>query len=430
MAHIGILCPSWLGHLNPMCNLGDELQRRGHQVTLVGWPDVEEKIAKTNLGYYKIGVQDFPRGSLSELNNQLSKLNGSEENSFLINLSLKATEMMFREAPDAICKAGVDFLIVDQITFAGGTIADHLRLPFVTICNSLPLHQEPGIPPSVTLRKYQNIWWAKLRNQLDYYYLNYLTRSIWNLVTEQRKRWKLPAYRNRDSFYSPLAQICQYPEPLDFPREELPPWFHYVGSFKSRSGIEPTYRKDEDFPIQDLGNKQLIYASLGTIFHSRKKNIFRKISEACLGLDVHLVIDLGDPTADPSETDFPNAIVFPFAPHQRIIDKASLVITHAGSTVIDCLQAGVPMVAIPIANFSDLPGIAARIAQSGSGEAMPSAHLNTTALKNCIERVLQEPSYRANAERLSVEIKKSGGLPRAADIVEQAIKTRAPVINL
>lgn len=413
-----------------MCNLGNELQRRGHQVTLFGWPDVKEKIAGTKLGFCQLGAQDFPPGSVDDLSNRLAALNSVEEEvQFFINLSLKATKMMFREAPEAICKTGADFLLVDQITFSGGTIADHLCLPFVSICNNLPLHQEPGVPPSVTLWKYQNIWWAKLRNQLSHHVLNYLARSIWNLVLEQRKQWKLPAYRHQEDFHSPLAQICQFPEVLDFPRKRLPPWFHYVGSLKSQSNIEPTYSKNQDLPFEIPGKKPLIYASLGTIFHSRKLKVFRTISQACSELDVQLVIDLGDPTADPSKTDLPGAIVFPFAPHQKIIDRASLVITHAGSTVINCLQARVPMVAIPITSASDLLGIAARIAHAGAGEVISLGRLNPTTLRICIEKVLNEPRYRTNTERLSVEVQKSGGLTRAVDIIEQVIKTRAPVIR-
>lgn len=430
MARVGILCPSWLGHLNPMCNLGKELQRRGHHVTLFGWPDVEEKIKTTGLGFYELGAQDFPSGSLSVLDDRLSKLEGIEEIRFFISLALMAARMMFREAPEAIHKSGVNFLLIDQITFSGGTIADHLRLPFVSICSGLPLQQEPGIPPNSSLWKYRNVWWDKLRNQLGHHALNYLTRSIWDTVIEQRRRFKLPAYLHRDDAFSPLAQICQFPKALDFPREKLPPWFHYVGSLKSQSGIEPIYcNQNKNFPSGILGHKPLIYASLGTsIFNRRKEDIFQIISEACLELDVQLLIDLGDPAADSSKTDFPGALVFPFAPHQQIIDRASLVITHAGSTVINCLQVGVPMVAIPITH--DHPGIAARIARAGAGEVVPLGHLGTTTLKNCIEKVLSEPGYRANAERLSDEIKKSGGLPRAVDIIEQAINTRAPVINV
>lgn len=50
MPHFGIISPSAIGHLNPMCALGRELQRRNHQVTLFGIPDIRSKIIFRNLG--------------------------------------------------------------------------------------------------------------------------------------------------------------------------------------------------------------------------------------------------------------------------------------------------------------------------------------------------------------------------------------------
>jgi UDP:flavonoid glycosyltransferase YjiC (YdhE family) len=79
MAHIGILCPGAIGHLNPMCNLGDELLRRGHKVTLFGVPDVEKKISQSKLGFYEIGASDFPIGSIDTMYAQLGQLQLIEE---------------------------------------------------------------------------------------------------------------------------------------------------------------------------------------------------------------------------------------------------------------------------------------------------------------------------------------------------------------
>ena len=41
--HIGLNCPTFSGHLNPMAKLGRELVRRGHRVTLVALPDGKAK---------------------------------------------------------------------------------------------------------------------------------------------------------------------------------------------------------------------------------------------------------------------------------------------------------------------------------------------------------------------------------------------------
>jgi UDP:flavonoid glycosyltransferase YjiC (YdhE family) len=49
MARFGIFCPSAVGHLNPMCAIALELQRRGHIVILIGVPDALDKVSGLNL---------------------------------------------------------------------------------------------------------------------------------------------------------------------------------------------------------------------------------------------------------------------------------------------------------------------------------------------------------------------------------------------
>ena len=56
------------------------------------------------------------------------------------------TMMLFRDAPAAIRDEGVDSLIVDQIESAGGTVAEHLGLPFVSAAVALPVNADPSVP--------------------------------------------------------------------------------------------------------------------------------------------------------------------------------------------------------------------------------------------------------------------------------------------
>jgi zeaxanthin glucosyltransferase len=54
--------------------------------------------------------------------------------------------MLFRDAPAAIRDEGVDSLIVDQIEMAGGTVAEHLGLPFVSAAVALPINTDRSVP--------------------------------------------------------------------------------------------------------------------------------------------------------------------------------------------------------------------------------------------------------------------------------------------
>lgn len=85
------------------------------------------------------------------------------------------------------------------------------------------------------------------------------------------------------------------------------------------------------------------------------------------------------------------------------------------------------MVAIPIAN--DQPGVAARIAHVGVGERVTLKQLSSGRLRRAIQQVLQQPSYRQNAQAFQQAIAATPGPLQAADIVEQALTSRTAVLR-
>jgi MGT family glycosyltransferase len=256
-----------------------------------------------------------------------------------------------------------------------------------------------------------------LRNRCGNALVDFLTRDLWQVIVEQRRDWNLPPYQKREDAYSPLAQLCQLPEAFDFPREQLPDHFHYIGRFQDPSGTEPICFDNTDFPFGRLNGKPLIYASLGTLQNQRPE-IFECIAKSCLPLDVQLVISLGNPKAPLIELPG-NPIIVPFAPHQKLIERSKVVVTHAGmNTVLTALGCGVPLVAIPITN--EQPGIASRLARTKAGKMLKLSGLSEISLRTAILEVLSESSYRNNAQRMQKIIQESGGVGQVADILETA----------
>jgi len=408
-----------------MCVLSLELQRRGHTVLLFGVPDTLAKVESLDLTTWEIGARDYPQGSMDQAYKTLGKLTGKAGLNFTLEFFKREAQMLFREAPEAIQAAGIEVLIVDQVSSAIATVADYLGLPFVTVCNAMLIHREPTIPPYFTHWSYSRAPWARLRNRFGNAFINFLSRDFWQEIVAQRRHWNLPPYQHRDDSYSSLAQICQLPPEFDFPRERLPAHFYYIGRFEDPSGTEPITFENLDFPFERLTEKSLIYASLGTLQNQRPE-IFQCIAQACVNLDAQLVISLGSPQAQ--LIDLPgDPIVVPFAPHQKLIERSQVIVTHAGmNTVLTALGCGVPLVAIPITN--EQPGIAARLARSQAGKTIPLNQLDETTLRKAIREVLTESSYRENAQRLQKSIQASGGVKRAADIIEQVAQTRKPVI--
>ena len=421
MTHYALICPATTGHLNPMLSLGKVLQQRGHQVTLIGFENAQTATLAAGLDFQAIAPQDCPKEMMAQKLAELGKLSGLAALKYTVNLLKENTNLLLRDVPDIAKAIGVEAFLIDQITSVGGTIADYLDLPFVTICSTLVFNKESGIPPGFTVWDYNPSWWGKLRNQGGYKFQSQIIKPIAQVINCYREQRQLTQHFSPNDRYSRLAQISQQPPLLEFPRQELPAWFHFTGPFRNEIG-----RSAPDFPWEQLTGKPLIYASLGTL-QNQLLGIFQQIAEACANLEAQLVISLGRSINPLSLPPLPgNPLVVEYAPQLDLLQRATLTITHAGlNTTLDSLSNGVPLVAIPIAN--DQPGTAARIAWSGCGEFIPVKKVTVNRLRQTIQKVLTEPSYRQNALRLQADILQSGGVEQAATLIEQAITTGKPV---
>ncbi|HBB32360.1 MAG TPA: glycosyl transferase family 1 [Cyanobacteria bacterium UBA8803] len=422
MTHFGIICPAASGHLNPLTTLGYELQRRGHRVTLFAIPDAESKALAAGLHFYPIGESEYPLGTTAQIFVKLGELSGLAALQFTISWIQKGTAMMLREATQALKAAGVEALLVDQVSPAGGTVAEFLDIPFVSVSAALMINRDSSVPPFNTLWSYSPAWWAQLRNQAGYRLLDRISRPIQETIAEYRREWKLPPHVGSNDSYSKLAQLSQQPAEFEFPRPDLPPCFHFTGPYHNPASREPT-----PFPFEKLTGQPLIYASMGTI-QNRLMGVFYSIAEACVGLDAQLVISLGGSASPESLSELPGSpLVVGYAPQLELLQKATLTITHAGmNTTLESLSNGVPMVAIPITN--DQPGVAARIAWTGAGEVVPLSRLTVPRLRSAIAQVLRAESYKKNALRLQEAIRRAGGVSRAADVIEEVVVKGQPVL--
>jgi zeaxanthin glucosyltransferase len=420
MAHLGLICPELSGHLNPMTTLGRELKRRGHRVTLIGRPDAQKKTESAGLEFAVVGEKEFPVGSLAQTTAQLGRLAGLNAIRFTAKLLRRAAVITLDQGSDAIASAGIDALLVDQVTPAGETVAETLQLPFVSVCNALALNFDPALPPAVTPWRYRRgtIW--RWRNVLGDSILRMAARPIIREINARRVRHGLSEMAVRIPDDVGLAQIAQQPAFFDYPRERLPDNFHYTGPWHS---IE--FGQKLDFQWEKLDGRPLIYASMGTL-QNRQAPIFEAIATACAGLDVQLVLSLGSHHQRLELKLAGSAIVVPFAPQLELLRRATLTITHAGlNTALESLAQGVPMVAIPITN--DQPGVASRLEWLGVAKIVPPARLTAHRLRASVRTVLGEPHYRARARQWKLTLASIEGLRLAGDIVERAIKSGQPV---
>ena len=402
-----------------MTALAHSLQRRGHQVVIFGIADIETYVRAAGIEFYRIGAEDYPPGTLRRLDEHLAGLMGISAFRFTLDRVKRSMLMTLRDGPEAVRTAKIEALLVDEAEFAGN-VAEHLGLPWISLALIPPLTPDDRFPP---------FWlgWAagqnrlsRLRNRLAIRLLLGIAAPIFKEVNRQRNAWGLRPYARPEDGLSPLAQITQLPEALEFEvRGEKPAGLHYTGPF-----LDARQRAHVDFPWDRLDGRPLIYASLGTL-QNGSEALFRTITDACVGLNAQLVISVGG-GLDPARLGplAGDPLVVRYAPQLEILKRATLVITHAGlNTVLESLSEGVPLVAVPLGN--DQPGVAARLKARGACVVVSRHRLNPTRLRKAVLLVLQDAGYRKAAQVLQKAIRQMDGPNRAADLIEQMLNFRS-----
>jgi MGT family glycosyltransferase len=121
-----------------------------------------------------------------------------------------------------------------------------------------------------------------------------------------------------------------------------------------------------------------------------------------------------------------NVTVVERAPHSEVLRHASAIVTHAGhGTVIKALAAGVPVVALPMGR--DQLDNAARVVHHGAGLRLkPKA--SADAIAAAVRRVLDEPSFAANARRMAAAIAEETAHDQAVQELERLGVREADVL--
>ncbi len=415
---LGLVVPPISGHLNPALSVARELKDRGHSITYFGLPDAGSRVRAAGIGFHPICETMHPVGTVPAWMRRQGELTGIAGIHWILKCLQHENLGYMRDLPAALASTETDALLVDQISYGAASVAQHFNLPYVTLCNALPVHADDTVPPFATTWKPVSRRVEKLRSFFSLLPLRPLFSRHFAPLNAIRRTWGLAPLNPETLADSPRAILSQQPHGFEFAQRQMPRHFHLTGPWQ-RADTRP----NDDFPFERLDDRPVIYASLGTL-QNRIESVFRIIAQACAPLDVQLVMALGAHDAVPPKNLPGNPVVVPFAPQLKLLRLASLVVTHAGlNTALEALSHGVPTVAIPITN--DQPGVAARLRACGAGEFIPLSRLNPNRLRRTIERVLHTASYRRVAAQFAETLSREDGTRKAADIIERSLDPQA-----
>src|SRR5262245_30368984 len=117
--HIGIVCPELMGHLNPMMSLGRELVRSGHRVSVLATAHSHEIITRGELERIPLPEFDADKWDAHMAWQRVGEKSGIRAFLRTFKILRRSARNLRDQAPKPIVDAGVEGLIVDQLSPSG-----------------------------------------------------------------------------------------------------------------------------------------------------------------------------------------------------------------------------------------------------------------------------------------------------------------------
>jgi MGT family glycosyltransferase len=195
---------------------------------------------------------------------------------------------------------------------------------------------------------------------------------------------------------------------MEYPRRELPSTVRFVGPLAP----EPTAAVALPAWWGDLnGSRPVVHVTQGTMDNVDLGKLLAPTIRGLAGEDVLVVASTGGrPVAELHRLleGLPdNARVAQFLPYDELLPRTDLVVTNGGfGGVQRALSHGLPL--IVAGATEDKPEVAGRVAWAGAGLNLRTGSPSAGRVRRAVRRVLREPRYRVEAERLRLEIIEQG----------------------
>ncbi|MET1075774.1 MAG: glycosyltransferase [Umezawaea sp.] len=196
----------------------------------------------------------------------------------------------------------------------------------------------------------------------------------------------------------------------------VPPSFDEPGA-----DVIHRFRDDALPPVPSTPDTPLVYVSFGTVSAAIPfaRKAFIDSVRALADLPLRLLVTIGT-EGDPADWTWvpDNVRVERWVPQHEALRAASAHVSHGGmGSLLGALTAGVPAVVVP--QFADHPDNAERLSALGAGLRVGTTGMgepvDPDALRAAVLRVLDEPSFRAAAQRAAREI---AALPTAGNALD------------
>ncbi len=368
MARILVVTWDGGGNVPPMLGVAGELQRRGHQVRVLGHPQQRDVVASAGLRFvgYRHARPWSPKVAATGARFLLR---------FLFEVFTDPGPG--RDVHDELAHETVDLVLVDSMILAGLRAAEQAGLPTAVLMH--------------TFHRYHTHQWSRGPIGVVAALRGMRPGRLWN----DAERVLVAT----DSALDPATQ------------RRLPANVRYTGVVQAP--IEPVTRE----------GKPIVLVSLSTIFFESLETTLQRILDAVGELPIRGIMTTG--AVAPGALRAPaNVEMHQYLPHDEIMPSVSLVVGHGGhSTTMRALAHGVPLLIMPMHRVVDQPMVGKAVAAAGAGRVLPK-NASVEKIRSAVRSLLQDPSYRHAAAAIGARLRSCNGAIVAADEIESLLKVR------
>jgi len=424
MSKIIVLIEPVDGHFNPFIPILKQLVARKHEIICITGRKFKSKVEKIGISFHPLPVQWDPQEQ--EVYDFFPELKNKKG---LAQIKYYLKHIMYDQIPDVIEDLNnvlkqfpADVIISDTFMVASNWISE-LNGPASIRLSVLPLSL-PGenIAPFGLGLLPGKTFLTKSRNKLlNIIFEKFLFKDVQDHINAIRKQLSLAIFDRYffiKGYEIPTLVLHTSIPSFEYPREKTPDNLQFIGPVLLAT--DPEYQLPEWWHSMDK-SMPIVLLNQGTV----AKNLDDLINPAIDALKDEAVNVIIVPAIENELPNLPeNMYAERYIPFGNLLPHIDIMISNGGfGAAQNALAHGIPLI---IAGATeDKMEVAARVEYSGAGINLRKQSPSSLEIKNAVNCLLTDSSFKQKATKLQSEFSKYDAVTLAVQSIEEIIKKQA-----